>query len=75
MHFMKRRKVKGRGFGEGRFSSVELYRRYELTKLPTAAGWRKPAPYSTRDFSIWYDAGANINPTKMPRVVVQKGKD
>ena len=39
-HLMKRHKVKGRGVGEGRFPSVELYRRYGLTKRPTAAGWR-----------------------------------
>ena len=36
----KRHKVKDRGMGEGRFPSVDLYRRYGLTKLPTAAGWR-----------------------------------
>ena len=39
-HLMKRHKVKDRGMGEGRFPSVNLYRRYGLTKLPTAAGWR-----------------------------------
>ena len=39
-HLMKRHKVKDRGMGEGRFPSVDLYRRYGLTKLPTAAGWR-----------------------------------
>ena len=39
-HLMKRHKVKDRGIGEGRFPSVELYRRYGLTKLPTVAGWR-----------------------------------
>ena len=40
LHLMKRHKVKGRGIGEGRFPSVDLYRRYGLTKIPTAAGWR-----------------------------------
>lgn len=39
-HLMKRRKVKDRGIGEGRFPSVELYRCYGLYKVPTAAGWR-----------------------------------
>jgi len=39
-HLMKRHKVKDRGMGEGRFPSVDLYRRYGLTKIPTAAGWR-----------------------------------
>jgi RNA-directed DNA polymerase len=39
-HLMKRHKVTGRGIGEGRFPSVELYRRYGLLRLPTAAGWR-----------------------------------
>jgi RNA-directed DNA polymerase len=39
-HLMKRHKVKDRGIGEGRFPSVELYRRYGLYKVPTAAGWR-----------------------------------
>ena len=39
-HLMKRHKVKDRGIGEGRFPSVDLYRRYGLTKIPTAAGWR-----------------------------------
>ena len=39
-HLMKRHKVKDRGVGEGRFPSVELYRRYGLYKVPTAAGWR-----------------------------------
>jgi len=39
-HLMKRYKVKDRGIGEGRFPSVDLYRRYGLTKVPTAAGWR-----------------------------------
>ena len=39
-HLMKRRKVKDRGIGEGRFPSVALYRRYGLYKVPTAAGWR-----------------------------------
>ena len=37
---MKRHKVKDRGIGEGRFPSAELYRRYGLYKVPTAAGWR-----------------------------------
>jgi hypothetical protein len=40
VHLMKRHKVKDRGIGEGRFPSVDLYRRYGLTKIPTAAGWR-----------------------------------
>ncbi len=40
MHLMKRHKVKDRGIGEGRFPSVDLYWRYGLTKIPTAAGWR-----------------------------------
>jgi RNA-directed DNA polymerase len=39
-HLMKRHKVKDRGIGEGRFPSVQLYRRYGLYKVPTAAGWR-----------------------------------
>lgn len=45
-HLMKRHKVKDshkvkdKGIGEGRFPSVELYRRYGLYKVPTAAGWR-----------------------------------
>jgi RNA-directed DNA polymerase len=39
-HLMKRHKVKDRRIGEGRFPSVELYRRYGLYKVPTAAGWR-----------------------------------
>jgi RNA-directed DNA polymerase len=39
-HLMKRHKVKDRGIGEGRFPSVNLYRRYGLYKVPTAAGWR-----------------------------------
>ena len=42
-HLMKRHKVKDRGMGEGRFPSVDLYRRYGLYKVPTAAGW-KSAP-------------------------------
>lgn len=40
VHLMKRHHVKDRGIGEGRFPSVDLYRRYGLYKLPTAAGWR-----------------------------------
>ena len=39
-HLMKRHKVKDRGVGEGRFPSVDLYRRYGLYKVPTAAGWK-----------------------------------
>ena len=39
-HLMKRHKVKHRGIGEGRFPSVELYRRHGLYKVPTAAGWK-----------------------------------
>jgi RNA-directed DNA polymerase len=39
-HLMKRHKVKDRWIGEGRFPSVELYRRYGLYKVPTAAGWK-----------------------------------
>lgn len=39
-HLMKRHKVKDRGIGEGRFPSVELYRRYGLYKVPPAAGWK-----------------------------------
>ncbi len=39
-HVMKRHKVKDRGIGAGRFPSVDLYRRYGLYKVPTAAGWR-----------------------------------
>jgi RNA-directed DNA polymerase len=39
-HLMKRHKVKDRGIGEGRFPSVDLYRRYGLYKVPTAAVWR-----------------------------------
>lgn len=40
VHLMKRHKVKDRGIGAGRFPSVDLYRRYGLTKIPTAAAWR-----------------------------------
>jgi RNA-directed DNA polymerase len=39
-HLMKRHKVTDRGIGEGRFPSVDLYRRYGLYKVPTAAGWK-----------------------------------
>lgn len=39
-HLMKRHKVKDRGIGEGRFPSLELYRRHGLYKVPTAAGWK-----------------------------------
>lgn len=39
-HLMKRHKVKDRGIGEGRFPSMDLYRRYGLYKVPTAAGWK-----------------------------------
>ena len=39
-HLMKRHKVKDRGIGQGRFPSVDLYRRYGLNKIPTVAGWR-----------------------------------
>ena len=39
-HLMRRHKVKNRGIGEGRFPSVDLYRRYGLYKVPTVAGWR-----------------------------------
>ncbi len=39
-HLMKRHKVKDRGIGEGRFPSVNLYRRHGLYKVPTAAGWK-----------------------------------
>lgn len=39
-HLMKRHKVKDRGIGEGRFPSVNLYRRYGLYKVPTQAGWK-----------------------------------
>jgi RNA-directed DNA polymerase len=39
-HLMKRHKVKDRGIGEGRFPSVDLYRRYGLLKVPTTAGWK-----------------------------------
>jgi RNA-directed DNA polymerase len=39
-HLMKRHKVKDRGIGEGRFPSIELYRRCGLYKVPTAAGWK-----------------------------------
>ena len=39
-HLMRRHKVKNRGLGEGRFPSVDLYRRYGLYKVPTAARWR-----------------------------------
>ena len=40
IHLMKRHKVKDRGIGEGRFPSVNLYRRYGLYKVPTRAGWK-----------------------------------
>ena len=40
LHLMKRHKVKDKGMGEGRFPSIDLYGRYGLTKIPTAAGWR-----------------------------------
>ena len=39
-HLMKRHKVKDRGIGAGRVPRVDLYRRYGLYKVPTAAGWR-----------------------------------
>ena len=39
-HLMKRHKVKDRRIGEGRFPSLELYRRHGLYKVPTAAGWK-----------------------------------
>jgi RNA-directed DNA polymerase len=39
-HLMQRHKVKDRGIGEGRFPSADLYRRYGLYKVPTAAGWK-----------------------------------
>ena len=39
-HLMKRHKVKDRGIGEGRFPSVDLYRRYGLYKVATTAGWK-----------------------------------
>ena len=39
-HLMKRHKVKDRGIGEGRFPSVDLYRRYGLYKVSTVAGWK-----------------------------------
>jgi RNA-directed DNA polymerase len=39
-HLMKRHKVKDRRIGEGQFPSVDLYRRYGLYKVPTAAGWK-----------------------------------
>ena len=39
-HLMKRHGVHDRRIGEGRFPSVDLYRRYGLMKLPTVAGWR-----------------------------------
>jgi len=39
-HLMKRHKVKDRGMGEGRFPSMDLYRRYGLYKIPTVAGWK-----------------------------------
>ena len=39
-HLMKRHGVHDRRIGEGRFPSVQLYRRYGLIKLPTVAGWR-----------------------------------
>lgn len=37
-HLMKRHKVKNRGVDEGRFPSVDLYRRHGLYKAPTTAG-------------------------------------
>jgi RNA-directed DNA polymerase len=40
IHLMKRHKVKDRGIGEGRFPSANLYQRYGLYKVPTAAGWK-----------------------------------
>ena len=39
-HLMRRHKVKDGGIGEGRFPSVDLYGRYGLYKVPTAAGWK-----------------------------------
>jgi len=39
-HLMKGHKIKDSGIGEGRFPSVELYRRHGLYKVPTAAGWK-----------------------------------
>ena len=40
-HLMKRHKVKDRGTGLIRFPHRDLYERYGLYKVPTAAGWRK----------------------------------
>jgi RNA-directed DNA polymerase len=40
IHLTRRHKVKDRGINEGRFPSVDLYRRYGLYKVPTAAGWK-----------------------------------
>jgi RNA-directed DNA polymerase len=40
IHLMRRHKVKDRGIGAGRFPSVDLYWRYGLYKVPTAAGWK-----------------------------------
>lgn len=39
-HLMKRHKVKDRGIGQGRFPSMNLYRRYGLYKVPAHAGWK-----------------------------------
>ncbi|HDR14062.1 MAG TPA: group II intron reverse transcriptase/maturase [Desulfobacteraceae bacterium] len=39
-HLMKRHKVKDRGTGFRRFPGRDLYDRYGLYKVPTAAGWR-----------------------------------
>ncbi|WP_347989591.1 group II intron reverse transcriptase/maturase [Methylomonas sp. AM2-LC] len=39
-HLMKRHKIKDRKIGEGRFPSVDLYKRYGLFKVPGKAGWR-----------------------------------
>ena len=38
MHLMKRHKVKGRGIGEGRFPSVDLYRRHGADQTSYSCG-------------------------------------
>lgn len=38
-HLRKRHKVKARAAGYARFSSMVMYRRYGLYKVPTTAGW------------------------------------
>jgi RNA-directed DNA polymerase len=40
MHLMKCHKVNDCAIGEGQFPCVDLYRRYGMYRVPTAAGWK-----------------------------------